>query len=70
VIPPLAPKARLPYPALIASVGAVIRRERALRWTMALGHSITAVALSCLALAVWAVGRCGPLVVATTDIAD
>jgi predicted MFS family arabinose efflux permease len=37
VIPPLAPKARLSYPALIASVGAVIRRERALRWTMALG---------------------------------
>lgn len=36
-IPPLAPKARLPYPALIASVGAVIRRERALRWTMVLG---------------------------------
>ena len=37
VIPPLAPKTRLPYPALIASVAAVIRRERALRWTMALG---------------------------------
>jgi len=37
VIPPLAPKTRLPYPALIASVGAVIRRERALRWTMVLG---------------------------------
>jgi predicted MFS family arabinose efflux permease len=37
VIPPLAPKARLPYPALIASVAAVIRRERALRWTMVLG---------------------------------
>ncbi|HEX4289425.1 MAG TPA: MFS transporter [Trebonia sp.] len=37
VIPPLAPKTRLPYPALIASVGSVIRRERALRWTMLLG---------------------------------
>jgi predicted MFS family arabinose efflux permease len=37
VIPPLAPKTRLPYPALIASVAVVIRRERALRWTMALG---------------------------------
>ena len=36
-IPPLAPKAQLPYPALIGSVGAVIRRERALRWTMVLG---------------------------------
>jgi predicted MFS family arabinose efflux permease len=37
VIPPLAPKTRLPYPALIASVAVVIRRERALRWTMVLG---------------------------------
>jgi predicted MFS family arabinose efflux permease len=36
-IPPLAPKARIGYPALIASVGSVVRRERALRWTMVLG---------------------------------
>jgi len=35
-IPPLAPRTRLPYPALIASVGAVVMRERAARWTMAL----------------------------------
>src|SRR2546430_8240808 len=33
VIPPLAPLTRIPYPALIASVGAVIMRERAARWT-------------------------------------
>jgi predicted MFS family arabinose efflux permease len=37
VIPPLAPKTRLAYPALIASVGSVIRREQAVRWTMVLG---------------------------------
>jgi predicted MFS family arabinose efflux permease len=37
VIPPLAPKARLPYPALIASVGTVIARERTVRWTLVLG---------------------------------
>lgn len=36
-IPPLAPKTQLRYPALIASVGHVIRRERTLRWTMVLG---------------------------------
>jgi predicted MFS family arabinose efflux permease len=36
-IPPLAPKARIAYPALIVSVGAVVRRERALRWTMVRG---------------------------------
>ena len=36
-IPPLAPKTRMKYPALLASVGAVVRRERALRWTMVLG---------------------------------
>src|SRR3954447_3553862 len=35
-IPPLAPKTRMRYPALLASVGDVIRRERALRWTMVL----------------------------------
>jgi predicted MFS family arabinose efflux permease len=36
-IPPLAPKARLAYPALIASVAAVVRRERTVRWTLVLG---------------------------------
>ncbi|MEU0600690.1 MFS transporter, partial [Streptomyces sp. NPDC006393] len=36
-IPPLEPKTRMPYPALIASVGRVARREPAVRWTLALG---------------------------------
>ncbi len=35
-IPPLPPRTNLPYLALIASVGAVVRRERAVRWTLAL----------------------------------
>ncbi|MFK3984293.1 MFS transporter [Micromonospora sp. NPDC050397] len=35
-IPPLAPRTRMPYPALIASVGAVVVRERAARWTLVL----------------------------------
>ncbi|GAA2186800.1 MFS transporter [Micromonospora lupini] len=35
-IPPLTPRARMPYPRLIASVGAVVLRERAARWTLAL----------------------------------
>ncbi|MCZ7377669.1 MFS transporter [Micromonospora sp. WMMC250] len=35
-IPPLAPRTRLPYPQLIASVGAVVLGERAARWTLAL----------------------------------
>lgn len=35
-IPPLAPRTRMPYPRLIASVGAVLRRERAARWTLLL----------------------------------
>jgi predicted MFS family arabinose efflux permease len=35
-IPPLAPRTRMPYPALIASVGAVVIRERAARWTLVL----------------------------------
>ncbi|MGI5212495.1 MFS transporter [Plantactinospora sp. CA-290183] len=35
-IPPLAPRTRMPYPALIASVGAVVLRERAARWTLVL----------------------------------
>jgi predicted MFS family arabinose efflux permease len=35
-IPPLAPKTRMAYPALIASVGAVVLRERTVRWTLVL----------------------------------
>ncbi|MEV4483536.1 MFS transporter [Micromonospora coxensis] len=35
-IPPLAPRTRMPYPQLIASVGAVVMRERAARWTLLL----------------------------------
>lgn len=35
-IPPLAPRTRLSYPALLASVGAVVLAERAARWTLAL----------------------------------
>lgn len=35
-IPPLAPRTRMPYPQLIASVGAVVVRERAARWTLVL----------------------------------
>ncbi|MDG4809511.1 MFS transporter [Micromonospora sp. WMMD1120] len=35
-IPQLPPRTRMPYPRLIASVGAVLLRERAARWTMAL----------------------------------
>ncbi|SNT51953.1 Predicted arabinose efflux permease, MFS family [Asanoa hainanensis] len=36
-LPPLEPKARLPYPALIASVASVAFRERTVRWTLVLG---------------------------------
>jgi predicted MFS family arabinose efflux permease len=36
-IPPLAPKTRMAYPALIASVWAVVAHERAVRWTLVLG---------------------------------
>jgi predicted MFS family arabinose efflux permease len=35
-IPPLEPKARMPYPTLIASVGSVVARERTVRWTLVL----------------------------------
>ena len=35
-IPPLAPRTRMPYPRLIASVGAVVLRERTARWTLVL----------------------------------
>jgi predicted MFS family arabinose efflux permease len=41
-IPSLAPKTHMAYPALIASVGAVVRRERTLRWTMVLGATTVA----------------------------
>ncbi|MEV4637517.1 MFS transporter [Actinoplanes sp. NPDC049548] len=36
-IPPLPPKTRMAYPALIASVAAVVARERTVRWTLVLG---------------------------------
>ncbi len=36
-IPPVEPKTSISYPKLIASVGTVIRRERAVRWTLVLG---------------------------------
>jgi predicted MFS family arabinose efflux permease len=36
-IPPLPPKIRLPYPALIVSVAAVVARERRVRWILVLG---------------------------------
>ncbi|MFI0815980.1 MFS transporter [Streptomyces sp. NPDC021115] len=36
-IPSLPPKTGMPYPTLIASVISVVRRERAVRWTLALG---------------------------------
>ncbi|MFG1677399.1 MFS transporter [Micromonospora sp. NPDC049282] len=35
-IPPLAPRTRMPYPRLVASVFAVVLRERAARWTLVL----------------------------------
>jgi predicted MFS family arabinose efflux permease len=35
-IPPLTPKTRMPYPALLASVAGVVRRERVVRWTLVL----------------------------------
>jgi predicted MFS family arabinose efflux permease len=35
-IPPLAPKTRMRYPALVASVGSVVARERTVRWTLLL----------------------------------
>ncbi len=36
-IPPLAPRASLRYPALIASVATVVAQERTVRWTLVLG---------------------------------
>ena len=38
-LPPLAPKARLRYPELLKSVGAVVLKERAVRWTLALSSA-------------------------------
>ncbi|MBT2513419.1 MFS transporter [Arthrobacter sp. ISL-30] len=38
-LPPLAPKTRVPYPELLASVGAVVVKERAVRWTLALSST-------------------------------
>jgi predicted MFS family arabinose efflux permease len=37
VIPPLPPKTRMAYPALIASVATVVVRERTVRWTLVIG---------------------------------
>ncbi|MFI5928331.1 MFS transporter [Micromonospora sp. NPDC051543] len=34
--PPLPPRARIPYPRLLFSVAAMVRRERAVRWTLVL----------------------------------
>jgi predicted MFS family arabinose efflux permease len=36
-IPALPARARLRYPALLASIGSVVRKHRAVRWTLALG---------------------------------
>ncbi|WP_375401239.1 MFS transporter [uncultured Amnibacterium sp.] len=36
-IPPLAPRTRLPYPALLASVFRIVRHERSVRWSLVLG---------------------------------
>lgn len=36
-IPPLAPKARMAYPTLIASVAAVVAQQRSVRWTLVIG---------------------------------
>jgi predicted MFS family arabinose efflux permease len=38
-VPPLPPKARMAYPALIASVAAAVRHDRTVRWTLVLGAS-------------------------------
>ncbi|REG02247.1 putative MFS family arabinose efflux permease [Asanoa ferruginea] len=38
-LPPLPPKTRMPYPALIASVPVMALRERSVRWTLVLGAS-------------------------------
>ncbi len=46
--PPLAPRARVPYPALIASVGAVLMRERAARWTLVAAFTLVWTALTFL----------------------
>lgn len=42
-IPPLAPRAHLPYPRLILSVGEAVRQERTVRWTLVLGATAFAV---------------------------
>lgn len=42
-IPPIEPRARLSYPALIGSVFAIIRRERVVRWSLVLGGTSFAV---------------------------
>jgi predicted MFS family arabinose efflux permease len=42
-IPSIEPRARLRYPALIASVFAIVRRERVVRWSLVLGGTSFAV---------------------------
>ena len=42
-LPPVPPKARMAYPALIASVGALVLRERTVRWTLVLAAMAFAV---------------------------
>jgi predicted MFS family arabinose efflux permease len=42
-IPPLAPRTRLRYPELLASVFRIVRRERAVRWSLVLGGTSFAV---------------------------
>ncbi|GAA2748620.1 MFS transporter [Amnibacterium kyonggiense] len=43
VIPDLPPRDRLPYPRLIGSVFAIVRRERTVRWSLVLGGTSFAV---------------------------
>ena len=42
-LPPVPPKVRMAYPALIASVGALVMRERTVRWTLVLAAMAFAV---------------------------
>ena len=42
-LPPVPPKTRMAYPALIASVGALVMRERTVRWTLVLAAMAFAV---------------------------
>jgi predicted MFS family arabinose efflux permease len=42
-IPAMEPRVRLPYPALLASVLGIVRRERVVRWSLVLGGAAFAV---------------------------